>query len=156
MFAALLDPVEPTWPSLEGEDWWSLAQAPAAGTPYGRRILHAGPAGEVLLLSWAEGLATAPHDHGGAGGWVRVLHGVLEEQRYQPLAGGLAAGGWRRLETGDISALHPQDVHAMRAVGPTLSLHLYRPLAGRGMRLFGPKGQVLQVGAGCGAWWPRC
>lgn len=156
MFAALLDPVEPIWPPLEGQDWWSLAQAPAAGTPYGRRILHAGPTGEVLLLSWAPGVATAPHDHGGAGGWVRVVAGALEEQRYHRAPEGLRALGWRGLGRGQTSALRPQDVHAMRAAGPTLSLHLYRPMADRGMRLFAEDGRSTQVGAGCGAWWPLC
>ncbi|MFT5584336.1 MAG: putative metal-dependent enzyme (double-stranded beta helix superfamily) [Cognaticolwellia sp.] len=118
MFAQLLTDPEPSWPFSEKEPDWSVdSVAPRAGTPYGRRILHTSSAGEVLLLQWAAGIATAPHDHGGARGWVRVLQGRIEEQRYSQRGQGLHPHGWRLLAAGDVS---------------------------------------VELGAGCGAWWPEC
>lgn len=156
MFAALLKQSEPSWPWQEAVDWSAQSVAPALGAPYGRRVLHASAAGEVLLLQWAPGLCTAPHDHGGASGWVRVLRGQLEEQRYERQGQSLLAQGWRAVCAGEISRIGVQDIHAMRAIGPTLSLHVYQPMAQRGMRLFPELGPALVVGPGCGAWWPTC
>ena len=160
MFAALLNQSEPSWP-LRGEvDWSAESVAPKPGAPYGRRTLFASNAGEVLLLQWAPGLATAPHDHGGASGWVRVLVGRLEEQRYLWRDGRLTPGGWFARATGSLSCVGPSDIHAMRQPAldlvPTLSLHVYQPLPPRGMRLYPEHGTALEVGPGCGAWWPAC
>lgn len=158
MFAALLNESEPSWP-LKGEvDWSAESVAPSPGAPYGRRTLYASTAGEVLLLQWAPGIATAPHDHGGASGWVRVLVGRLEEQRYVRGGERLTPSGWRARELGSLSRVGPSDIHAMRQPAqdrsPALSLHVYRPLPPRGMRLFREDGPALEVGPGCGAWWP--
>lgn len=157
MFAELLTHPDRAWPpSGETPDWSALSVAPSPGTPYGRCILHASSAGEVLLLQWASGVPTAPHDHGGASGWVRVLQGHLEEQRYARQGQSLRALGWRGVSLGNVSQIGAQDIHAMRAVGPALSLHVYQPLPPRGMRLFPAQGSAVQVGPGCGAWWPAC
>lgn len=137
-------------------DWSGQSVAPRPGAPYGRRILHASAAGEVLLLQWAPGIPTAPHDHGGAQGWVRVLEGALEEQRYRSQGGRLLGQGWAPLAAGARSRVGAEDIHAMRALGPALSLHVYQPMARRGMRLFPEQGPAVELGAGCGAWWPLC
>jgi Cysteine dioxygenase type I len=85
---------------------------------------------DVWLISWAIGLPTELHDHGGSLGALTVLSGALDEFRWD--GRGLRR---RRLEAGD-QASFPlgwvHDVVGVRpsrpvAIEPTLSVHAYSP-----------------------------
>lgn len=147
MWSALLHDPDPTLPAL---DWQALATPPAPGEPYGRRILHAEPAGEWLLMCWAPGIPTVPHDHGGAEGRIWVLQGRLLEHH---LSTSLAVTAQRSAGAGEVMTVQTDTIHRVTAAPHTLSLHCYKPLAQRGMRAFTEQGVVL-LPAGHGAWLP--
>lgn len=59
-----------------------MATEPNAGEPYSRTILRVDDEVEIMLARWRPGERCAPHDHGGAGGFVIVLQGRFEERRF--------------------------------------------------------------------------
>lgn len=150
-----------TAPTLSPEERAALAAAPLAalalaprmGRPYGRRVLHGSPLGEVMLASWAAGERAAPHDHGGARGAVLVLAGDFEERRFSfdgevlsPIASQLCgAGAVIRVSAGLI-----HDMHARAAGG--LTLHFYVGEAGPA-RLYDVARRCTVLSRG-GAWLP--
>src|SRR5688500_6686312 len=74
---------------------------PRAGEPYARTVLHRDARGEVMLATWSEGQACAPHDHGASSGAVLVLEGTFVETSYRMDQGQLEAT-WQR-EHGPLS-----------------------------------------------------
>ena len=50
------------------------------GCPYGRHVLLATPAIEVMIATWARDRLCIPHDHGGSVGGVKVLQGAARHR----------------------------------------------------------------------------
>ena len=129
--------------------------------PYERTVLHADPTAEVLLMGWQDGLACAPHDHGGASGAVFILTGACEETHYQftqepesslkPTRSiQHAAGDWFTIPE---TCIH--SMQAMQAQQQAVSLHIYTP-SPPGMRIYDTASKrCLLVGGNCGAWIPE-
>lgn len=129
---------------------------PRAGQPYGRRVLHATPEGDVMLASWRRGAACAPHDHGEARGVVVVLEGWFTEGVYAAAPGGGIRGVSSRTVTpGEALAVEPGLVHDMRVHGDGVTLHVYVPGV-HAMRVYDREARAtLLVGGDCGAWVPE-
>ncbi|MGD0525565.1 MAG: cysteine dioxygenase family protein [Polyangiaceae bacterium] len=127
---------------------------PRAGQPYGRRVLHATDAGEVMLASWRRGASCAPHDHGDARGVVVVLEGSFTEVVYEVAPGGLRTTSSRTVAAGDALAVEHALVHEMRAHEGGMTLHFYVPGV-HAMRVYDRQARAtLLVGGDCGAWVP--
>src|SRR5262249_34328298 len=60
----------------------AVAQLPADGEPYSRSILRVDDEVEVMLARWRPGHGCAPHDHGGAAGFVIPVEGTFQERRF--------------------------------------------------------------------------
>src|SRR5262249_27872996 len=59
-----------------------VANLPNEGEPYSRSILRADDEVEIMLARWRPGHGCAPHDHGGAGGFVIPIEGTFVERRF--------------------------------------------------------------------------
>jgi hypothetical protein len=55
----------------------AVAQLPNDGEPYSRSILRVDDEVEIMLARWRPGHGCAPHDHGGAGGFVIPVKGAF-------------------------------------------------------------------------------
>ena len=126
-----------------------------AGRPYTREVLYAeADVGEVMRATWAPGVRSAPHDHGGARGLVAVLEGRFEERGYAMSSSlGLREGAVRELSRGDILEISVERVHAMTSLAARgVTLHVY---AGdvASFRLFDETARVTLRARG-GAWLP--
>jgi Cysteine dioxygenase type I len=106
---------------------------PPGGPPADERWftrVHGDEELDIWLISWAPGLSTELHDHGGSLGALTLLSGSLDEFRWD----GEGLRG-RRLEAGDQAAFPLGWVHdvawapssAPTLVRPTLSVHAYSP-----------------------------
>ena len=134
-----------------------LSRAPHAelDEPYGRELVYQTDQGEVMLAGWAAEGRSAPHDHGGAHGFVIVVAGRFSETSYRfdgrelwPLAG-------RELAAGDVLRSAPGVIHDMQARERGLTLHLYFP-AIHAMRVYDRLARAtVRVTGACGAWLPR-
>lgn len=128
---------------------------PAAHRPYARLELLAADGVEVLLARWAPGATCAPHDHGGARGWVFFLEGDFVEHLYAPGPDGWRAVSSRLLAEGSVAQVHPELTHACTSQRAGLSLHVYFP------RISGMKVHSLQtrqtflMNDASGAWLPE-
>ncbi len=60
----------------------ALAHDPNDGEPYSRSILRVNDQVEIMLARWRPGHGCAPHDHGGAGGFVIAVEGTFHERRF--------------------------------------------------------------------------
>ncbi|HMK90624.1 MAG TPA: FAD/NAD(P)-binding protein [Methylocystis sp.] len=95
---------------------------------------------ELLVLTWAPGQASIPHDHGASAGVMRVLQGCAAEGFYRIGADGYVDLEYEELRrVGEVSAFRDCGVHHVRNAstdGETLvTLHVYaRPL--RNVRQF--------------------
>ncbi len=140
--------------ALRGSALAGLAAPPTGGRPYGRRVLHAGPRGEIMLAAWRDGARSAPHDHGGAGGLVLVLAGRFEERVFEGHGRGLGAiVGTHSFGAGDHAAVPPERIHDMGCVaGPGLTLHLYPGAAGVARVFDAARSTTFHVRGG--AWLP--
>lgn len=126
-----------------------------AGRPYAREVLFSEPGvGEVMRATWARGVSSAPHDHGGARGVVAVLEGRFEERAYAVSSGrGLSEGARRSFAAGDLIEVAEDAVHSMTSQGARgVTLHVY---AGNvaSFRLFDESARVTLRARG-GAWLP--
>lgn len=145
-FAALDLPVE----RLRAE-----VPAPRADEPYGRKTLYSGPEGEVVLLGWRAGGDSAPHDHGGAGGFALLLAGSFRETFWRFDGATLTASPERRIAAPRIIPVSAHAIHSMGALDDGVSLHLYTA-ATEPMRVYDPeRRRTLTVADECGAWVPR-
>lgn len=126
-----------------------------AGRPYTREVLYAeADVGEVMRATWAPGVRSAPHDHGGARGLVAVLEGRFEERGYAMSPSlGLCERAVRELSRGDVLEITEDRVHAMTSHDARgVTLHVY---AGdvASFRLFDETARVTLRARG-GAWLP--
>jgi hypothetical protein len=128
---------------------------PALGEPYGRRVLHQGELGEVLLAGWPRGGRSAPHDHGGASGLVVVLTGWFRERTYRFDGDALVVAGESELPPRGWTSAGPGVIHELYARTKGLTLHFYAPGIDA-MRVYDVQQRTtfVVVGKG-GAWLPR-
>jgi len=128
---------------------------PALGEPYGRRVLHQGALGEVLLAGWPRGGCSAPHDHGAASGMVIALTGWFRERTYRFDRDALVVAGERELSPRGWTSARPGVIHELYARTRGLTLHFYAPGI-EAMRVFDVERRTTYVVAGQGgAWLPR-
>jgi len=146
------------WPSH------SNLPTPAAGHPYGRKLLLGYgaaqlPAVELVVIRWRPGQRCAIHDHGGGHGFVYVLQGKLHNEAWsdsESLIGGVP-GQKTSWSAGSSIPIGSQCVHSMmaRADGPTISLHLYIG-ANAAMTIYDPESMRRFLVSGThGAWLPN-
>jgi len=133
-----------------------LAPAVSEGRPYGRRELYSHHAeGEVMLARWRPGASSAPHDHGGARGFVTVVEGTFEERVYPRVGRGLGLDPVQDARTwapGDGVAVAERVVHTMTCLDGGLTLHVYAGPPGP-FRVYDVAGGVTYLASG-GAWLP--
>ena len=134
---------------------WPARPEPLAAQPYGRQLLHQGPAGEVMLAGWARGGRSAPHDHGEAAGFVLVLEGQFSESMYSFDGRELQRCAQRDLAVFEFTSAQAGAIHDLHAISYGLTLHLYTPEI-VAMRVFDvERRSTLFVTGDAGAWIPR-
>lgn len=125
-----------------------------AGEPYSRMVLRVDDEVEIMLARWRPGQRCAPHDHGGAGGFVILLQGTFEERRFDWDAQDLVVAHSATLPAGAVTSITSDVIHDMMASDGGLSLHLYSPPA-NSMRVFDLEHrEVLELVGNYGAWIP--
>ncbi|CAM2763347.1 hypothetical protein BST27_00450 [Mycobacterium intermedium] len=132
----------------------SLALDPKDGEPYSRSILRADDQVEIMLARWRPGHSCAPHDHGGASGFVIAVEGMFHERRFHWEGTQLAVTEGTMRHEGEAIPISPEDIHDMAAETAGLTLHLYSPPP-PGMRVFDlERSEVLELVGNYGAWIP--
>ncbi|HET9620781.1 MAG TPA: cysteine dioxygenase family protein [Kofleriaceae bacterium] len=99
------------------------------GDHYHRECIHTAAGFEVWLLSWLPGQITPIHDHGGILTVTTVLTGKVFEERFERTGAGLTVRPtWTTTRTaGDIDPIDLLEIHRVRPLVPSLTLHLYAP-----------------------------
>lgn len=132
----------------------NLAMSPAPGQPYGRRVLQSSSRGEVLLVSFADGVFCAPHDHGAAKGFVCLLEGEIEERRFVLQGDALRPTRAQTMRAPALLSVPAQVIHQMKGRDHALALHFYVP-AIHHMRIYDQAARrTVTVRDDCGAWLP--
>ncbi|OBB31145.1 hypothetical protein A5792_17395 [Mycolicibacterium peregrinum] len=133
----------------------AMAAVPNDGEPYSRTILRADDEVEIMLARWRPGPRCAPHDHGGAGGFVIVLQGRFEERRYDWDGPRLSVISSTEHHTGEVTSITSEVIHDMAGLDGGLTLHFYSPPA-TSMRVFDlDRSEMLELVGNYGAWIPR-
>ena len=83
----------------------------------------------IMLARWRPGDRCAPHDHGGAGGFVIVLDGEFDERRFAWDSAQLIVAENATRCTGTAMSITSDVIHDMGAADGGLTLHLYSPPA---------------------------
>jgi len=131
-----------------------IAAAPAPGEPYGRTLVHADDAHEMILMRWRPGMPCAPHDHGGASGVIHLLEGVFTERVYAREGDRLIVVAERTVTAPAVVTVGPGHLHDMSCDRAGASLHVYRPRIAA-MRVYDlARREALVVSDDCGAWIP--
>lgn len=94
-----------------------------------RELVHSEADIEVWLLWWHPDHATPIHDHGGAITVTTVLSGALFEERFAREGFGVRVTDTVLRGYGEYDTLYEPDIHRVRSVGPTISIHLHSPRA---------------------------
>ncbi|MCV7111314.1 methyltransferase domain-containing protein [Mycolicibacterium setense] len=132
----------------------ALASDPNDGEPYSRTILRIDDEVEIMLARWRPGQRCAPHDHGGAGGFVIVLQGRFEERRFGWDGPELAITGSAEHLAGAATRITSDVIHDMAGLDGGLTLHFYSPPA-TSMRVFDLEhSEMLELVGNYGAWIP--
>lgn len=132
----------------------SLALDPKDGEPYSRSILRANDQVEIMLARWRPGHSCAPHDHGGASGFVIAVVGKFHERRFHWEGTQLEVSEQTMRHEGEPIPISPEDIHDMAADTVGLSLHFYSPPPA-GMRVFDlERAEALELVGNYGAWIP--
>ncbi|WP_135457732.1 methyltransferase domain-containing protein [Mycobacterium sp. DL99] len=133
----------------------AMAADPNDGEPYSRTILRVDDEVEIMLARWRPGQRCAPHDHGGAGGFVIVLHGRFEERRFDWDGPRLTVTGITEHHTGEVASITSEVIHDMAGLEGGLTLHFYSPPA-TSMRVFDlDRSEMLELVGNYGAWIPQ-
>ena len=111
------------------------AKLPNEGEPYSRSILRADDKVEIMLARWRPGHSCAPHDHGGAGGFVIPIEGTFVERRFGWDGPELVVAEHATRPEGVPIRIASEDIHDMTAGARGLTLHFYSPPASS-MRVF--------------------
>jgi ubiquinone/menaquinone biosynthesis C-methylase UbiE/predicted metal-dependent enzyme (double-stranded beta helix superfamily) len=132
-----------------------LAALPKDGEPYSRSILRADDEVEIMLARWRPGHSCAPHDHGGAGGFVIPVEGTFVERRYCWDGPQLVVAELANRPEGVPIRVASEDIHDMTAGERGLTLHFYSPPASS-MRVFDlQRAEMLELVGNYGAWIPQ-
>ncbi|TGB35827.1 methyltransferase domain-containing protein [Mycolicibacterium peregrinum] len=133
----------------------AMAAVPNDGEPYSRTILRVDDEVEIMLARWRPGQRCAPHDHGGAGGFVIVLQGRFEERRFDWDGPRLSVISSTEHHTGAVTSITSDVIHDMAGLDDGLTLHFYSPPA-TSMRVFDlDRSEMLKLVGNYGAWIPR-
>ncbi len=131
-----------------------MAALPNDGEPYSRSVLRADDEVEVMLARWRPGHSCAPHDHGGAGGFVIPVEGTFVERRYGWDGPQLVVAELATRPEGVPIRVASEDIHDMTAGASGLTLHFYTPPASS-MRVFDlQRAEVIELVGNYGAWIP--
>jgi ubiquinone/menaquinone biosynthesis C-methylase UbiE len=132
-----------------------VAKLPNEGEPYSRSILRADDQVEIMLARWRPGHGCAPHDHGGAGGFVIPVEGTFVERRFGWDGPRLVVAEQATRTEGLPIRITSADIHDMTAGSRGLTLHFYSPPASS-MRVFDlERAEVLELVGNYGAWIPQ-
>lgn len=132
-----------------------VAKLPNKGEPYSRLIMRADDEVEVMLARWRPGHGCAPHDHGGAGGFVIPVEGTFVERRFAWHGPRLVVAEHASRPQGVPIRIAPADIHDMTAQSHGLTLHFYSPPASS-MRVFDlERAEVVELVGNYGAWIPQ-
>ncbi|ALI28575.1 methyltransferase [Mycolicibacterium fortuitum] len=132
----------------------TMAADPNDGEPYSRTILRVDEV-EIMLARWRPGQCCAPHDHGGAGGFVIVLQGGFEERRFDWDGPRLTVTTSTEHHAGEVTSITSDVIHDMAGLDGGLTLHFYSPPA-TSMRVFDlDRSEMLELVGNYGAWIPR-
>src|SRR5271166_2445242 len=133
----------------------AVAQLPNAGEPYSRSILRVDGEVEIMLARWRPGHGCAPHDHGGAGGFVIPVEGTFLERRFGWDGPRLVVAEQATRPEGAPIRISSEDIHDMTAGASGLTLHFYSPPASS-MRVFDlERAEALELVGNYGAWIPQ-
>ena len=133
----------------------AVAHLPNAGEPYSRSILRADDEVEIMLARWRPGHGCAPHDHGGAGGFVIPVEGAFVERRFGWDGPRLVVAEQATRPEGAPIRITSEDIHDMTAGASGLTLHFYSPPASS-MRVFDlERAEALELVGNYGAWIPQ-
>ena len=133
----------------------AMAAHPNDGEPYSRTILRVDDEVEIMLARWRPGQRCAPHDHGGAGGFVIVLQSRFEERRFDWDGPRLSVISSTEHHTGEVTSITSEVIHDMAGLDGGLTLHFYSPPA-TSMRVFDlDRSEMLELVGNYGAWIPR-
>jgi ubiquinone/menaquinone biosynthesis C-methylase UbiE len=133
----------------------AVAQLPNDGEPYSRSILRVDDEVEIMLARWGPGHGCAPHDHGGAGGFVIPVEGAFVERRFGWDGPRLIVAEQATRPEGVPIRITSEDIHDMTAGASGLTLHFYSPPASS-MRVFDlERAEVLELVGNYGAWIPQ-
>ncbi len=133
----------------------AAAKSPNEGEPYSRSILRADDKVEIMLARWRPGHGCAPHDHGGAGGFVIPVEGSFVERRFSWDGPQLVVAEHATRPEGVPIPIDSADIHDMTAGTRGLTLHFYSPPASS-MRVFDmARAEVLELVGNYGAWIPQ-
>ena len=133
----------------------AVAQLPNEGEPYSRLILRADDEVEIMLARWRPGHGCAPHDHGGAGGFVIPVEGAFVERRFGWDGTRLVVAEQATRREGAPIRITSEDIHDMTAGASGLTLHFYSPPASS-MRVFDlQRAEALELVGNYGAWIPQ-
>ncbi len=131
------------------------AKTPNDGEPYSRSILRVDDEVEIMLARWRPGHAAAPHDHGGAGGFVIPVEGSFVERRFSWDGPQLVVTEHATRPEGIPIRITSDDIHDMTAGARGLTLHFYSPPASS-MRVFDlERAEALELVGNYGAWIPQ-
>jgi ubiquinone/menaquinone biosynthesis C-methylase UbiE len=133
----------------------AVAQDPADGEPYSRSILRVDDEVEIMLARWRPGHGCAPHDHGGAGGFVIPVEGSFNERRFSWDGPQLVVTEQATRPEGAPIGITADVIHDMAAGPSGLTLHFYSPPASS-MRVFDmERAEALELVGNYGAWIPQ-
>ena len=133
----------------------ALALDPNDGEPYSRSILRVDDKVEIMLARWRPGHGCAPHDHGGAGGFVIPVEGTFEEHRFDWDGPELVVTEHATRPEGVPIPITSEDIHDMTAGPRGLTLHFYSPPASS-MRVFDlERAEAMELVGSYGAWIPK-
>ena len=131
-----------------------IALKAVPGTPYSRQKIYEDPELEVMIANWEPDFRCAPHDHGGASGFVALLRGDFNERRFAWDGPSLAVTGEADRSEGGWIGFGPEVIHDMVAPLGGLTLHAYAPPPQR-MNVYDlEREEVLDLVGNFGAWIP--
>ncbi|MCU1370535.1 MAG: methyltransferase [Ilumatobacteraceae bacterium] len=136
-------------PALDG-----IVLEAVPGTPYSRQKIYESDELEVMIANWVPDFRCAPHDHGGASGFVALLSGSFDERRFAWDGPRLAVTDEVERTAGDRIGFGPEVIHDMVAPEGGLTLHAYSPPPQR-MNVYDlEREEVLDLVGNFGAWIP--
>lgn len=110
--------------SYSGNDWTSYVSF--SDEKYCRKKVFQNDQAELIVISWKQSQKTSIHDHPTGGCIMKVITGLLCEDKYSENAD--IHLNTTCLEEGNISySTGKQNLHQITAMSDTVSVHLYSP-----------------------------